>query len=92
MYSKQLQNVALNDLHLLNFHTDTWATIAMFGESIPCARWALNLVSSNNKILLLGGMNLNKFCSNAVYELSFEGWKIRDYLKLKVEKHSDDAF
>ena len=91
LYSKSMQNVALNDLHLLDFHTDTWATVAIFGESIPCSRWGVNLVSSNNKVLLLGGMNLNQFCSNAVFELSFDSNKVSEYLKEKMDSKACDC-
>ena len=35
LYSKQMQTVALNDLHLLNLKNRNWMTLAIFGEELP---------------------------------------------------------
>ena len=71
MYSKDMKNLALNDLHLFDFHKEIWATVAMFGD-MPCTRWSPTLVSSSDRLILLGGMNLTHYSNNAVFELSFE--------------------
>ena len=36
---RQIQNVALNDINMLNLTTRTWTSVAIFG-SIPVSRWA----------------------------------------------------
>ena len=70
LYSSEMKNLALNDLHLFDFHKEMWVTVAMFGD-LPCTRWSPTLVSSSDKLILLGGMNLAHYCNNAVFELTF---------------------
>ena len=57
-YNEGMKNVALNDLHLLDLSTMSWATVAIFSEDIPESRWGHRLVANNHKLLLFGGMNL----------------------------------
>jgi hypothetical protein len=58
-YSADLKNVAMNDLHLLDLYSNTWLTVAIFGESMITSRWGHSMVASKDKLLILGGMNLN---------------------------------
>mmetsp|Transcript_11516 Transcript_11516/g.8016 ORF Transcript_11516/g.8016 Transcript_11516/m.8016 type:complete len:87 (+) Transcript_11516:771-1031(+) len=41
----QIGNSALNDLHLYNIQSNSWTTLAMYGE-VPSSRWGHCLVSS----------------------------------------------
>jgi hypothetical protein len=57
IYSDSLKTVALNDLHLLDTTTNTWVTVALFGDSIP-SRWGHSMVVAANSLLIFRGMNL----------------------------------
>jgi hypothetical protein len=57
-YTKDLQAVALNDLHLLNTRSNTWVTLALFGEELPAARWGHQMsINDEGKLLIFGGLN-----------------------------------
>jgi hypothetical protein len=70
MYREEMKTVSLNDLHLLDLRTNNWVSVAIFGELLPQSRWGCSLVASNEKLLLFGGMNLEKICSSSIYEIN----------------------
>ena len=76
---KEIQNVALNDLHLYHVITNTWTAIAMFGE-FPSSRWGAKLAASENKLLLFGGMNLNNYCESVLFDIKIDNNACADYL------------
>ena len=80
MYCDDMKTVGLNDIHLLDLKTSNWVTVAMFGEILPQSRWGCSLVSSNNKLLLFGGMNLEKICSASIYEVNIDDNEVSTYL------------
>jgi hypothetical protein len=69
MYSESMRTVGLNDIHLLDLRTSNWVTVAMFGEILPQSRWGCSLVASSERLLLFGGMNLDKIHSSSIYEI-----------------------
>ena len=88
LYSQDMKTVALNDLHLFDFHKEVWVTVAMFGDYMPDSRWSPTLVSSSDKLILLGGMNLTNYCNNAVFEMSFDQKEIESFLEQKVSDYT----
>ena len=88
LYSQDMKTVALNDLHLFDFHKEVWVTVAMFGDYMPDSRWSPTLVSSSDKLILLGGMNLTNYCNNAVFEMSFDQKEIETFLEQKVSDYT----
>jgi len=76
-----MKNTALNDLHLFDFSKQVWVTVAMFGDYKPDSRWSPTLVSSSDKLILFGGMNLSYYCNNSVFDISFEQRQIETFLE-----------
>ena len=66
-----MKTVALNDINMLCLFSNTWVTVAIFGDSMITSRWGHSLVASKEKLLILGGMNLNHICDSAIYEINF---------------------
>ena len=69
VFGKTMKTVALNDLHLMDMNTNDWMTVAIFAEELPDSRWGHTLSASNEKLLLLGGMNLNTYCESVVFDI-----------------------
>jgi len=82
-----MKTVALNDLHLLDLFTNTWVTVAMFGESMPTSRWGHSIVASKDKLLILGGMNLNQICDSSIYEVNIDDMQCSIYLQTKSQSY-----
>lgn len=66
------QNVALNDICLLNLHRLEWITLAMYGP-MPCSRWShcftLNRGGDTaDGFLIFGGVNLRNYCKSRIYQ------------------------
>lgn len=71
---QRTQNVALNDICILNVNRLEWSTLAMYG-SLPCSRWShcftLNRGATstpNDGFLVFGGVNLKNYCKSRVYQ------------------------
>ena len=79
---KEVQNVALNDLHLYHVLTNTWTAIAIYGE-LASSRWGARLAASDNKLILFGGMNLNNYCESVLYDIKIDNAAVADYLQVK---------
>jgi N-acetylneuraminic acid mutarotase len=70
IFGKNMNTVALNDLHMMDMQTNDWMTVAMFAtEELPDSRWGHSLCASNDQLLLLGGMNLNTYCESVVFDI-----------------------
>ena len=80
-------NVALNDICVLNLNTREWEPVAMFGH-MPCSRWSHSMIASNgfdvfntwdedmpaqnDKLFIFGGIMLNSYCRTKVYTFHFQ--------------------
>jgi N-acetylneuraminic acid mutarotase len=67
IYDDKMQNVAFNDLHLLNIESREWATLALFGEELPESRWGHTMVTAGGSLFIFGGQNSQHFCASALY-------------------------
>jgi hypothetical protein len=77
IYSSQIHNIALNDLHVLDIMTLTWMSVAIFNE-VPTSRWCHILCAEDhnqdyegNKLIIFGGANMSNMCDSCLYELDF---------------------
>ena len=80
-----MNTVALNDLHLMDIQTNDWLTVAIFAEEMPDSRWGHSLCASDDKLLLLGGMNLNTYCESVVFDIQIDDQAIQQHLKSRTE-------
>lgn len=68
-----INNVALNDYHLYDLKHNAWCVLALYGD-IPSSRWGHMLVGEGvddikkDRVLMLGGVNLNSYCDSTIYE------------------------
>eukprot|EP00347_Sterkiella_histriomuscorum_P019474 403341497 len=89
-------NIALNDLNLYDIATNTWITIALYGESIPPSRWGHQLVScgeNSSKMLLFGGINLQSYCDTSIYEFNLDERAVASYyeeIESKIKSLKDE--
>ena len=80
-------NIALNDLHMYDISMNQWLTIAIYGE-IPNSRWGHQIVSGQNKIYIMGGINLKSYCETAIFEVIFDKQHIAmHYEEYEVKQH-----
>ena len=57
---KQIQNTALNDIHLFDIEKRAWTTIALYGY-LPQSIWGHSSTVYDSKIIIFGGKNLDRY-------------------------------
>ena len=72
---------------MLCLFTNTWATVAIFGDSMVTSRWGHSMVASKDKLLILGGMNLNHICDSSIYEVIVDDMQCSVYLQNKTQQY-----
>jgi len=75
----------------MDMHTNDWMTVAIFAEELPDSRWGHTLSASNEKLLLLGGMNLNTYCESVVFDIVIDDLAIREHIRMKTEATAKPA-
>ena len=69
----------------MDIQTHDWMTICIFAEELPDSRWGHSLCASDEKLLLLGGMNLNTYCESVVFDIVIDDEKIKEHIMEKNE-------
>jgi hypothetical protein len=49
------------------------------------SRWGHSMVASKDKLLILGGMNLNHICDSSIYEVIVDDMQCSVYLQNKTQ-------
>ena len=57
---KQIQNIALNDIHIFDIENRAWTTIALYGY-LPLSIWGHCSTVYDSKIVIFGGKNLDRY-------------------------------
>ena len=67
-----VNNIALNDINLLNLITRQWCQVSLYGLH-PCSRWAHTIVPNRESypsgVYVFGGVNLTNYCRSKLYQL-----------------------
>ena len=79
LYSPFSSN-CIQEVSIFNIEQFHWEEVHMFGD-LPANRYSFCFANLGQKILIFGGMRINKFCNSEVYSLETEESTVADCVK-----------